>query len=62
MITVLLNRQAHFDKIALERGVYYANRKVAMDDPSKYLSIIIDGMDQVLQKFVTTVKPTILLG
>ena len=29
-----------------ERKEYYAHREIARSDPSNYLSIIIDGMDQ----------------
>ena len=38
--------RAHLDKQRTQREKYYKHRKKALDDPNKYLSIIMDGMDQ----------------
>ena len=39
-------RMLHVEKQRQERMFYYANRERAIASPDKYLSIIIDGMDQ----------------
>ena len=39
-------RMLHVEKQRQERLFYYANREKAIASPDKYLSIIIDGMDQ----------------
>ncbi|KAL5468782.1 hypothetical protein EMCRGX_G029899 [Ephydatia muelleri] len=36
----------HLEHVQKERGVYYNHRHKARNNPNKYLTIIIDGMDQ----------------
>ena len=43
---ILEARNAHFELQASQRQKYYKHRRKACLEPNKYLSIIIDGMDQ----------------
>ena len=41
-----LLRKKHLQKASTERELYWMRRELARENPAKYLSIIIDGMDQ----------------
>ena len=59
--TLVLQKRAHRRKVYEEKAVYYDNRRKARARPDKYMSIIIDGMDQAktdVPQFVRDSKKT----
>ena len=62
---IKMYRRAHLDQQRTQQEKYYKlkHRKKALDYPNKYLSIIMDGMDQkktylpVLQQHTKDVSP-----
>ncbi|KXJ18305.1 hypothetical protein AC249_AIPGENE23463 [Exaiptasia diaphana] len=53
-------RKVHLEQQCAERNHYYANRLKAELEPEKYLSLIVDGMDQAKTNLphVTTISKT----